>query len=514
MLKGKTSIKLFDAKSGELTDSLESNNMVTNAVGNIFNGALNALSVGRYNGVETHNNLDFLFKLPNGMNIAKALFGGILVFSSNLEEDVNHIIPTMEEIKSCIGYANQGSGMSGNIFKGMLNTSESVVGSNYVTFVWDFTTEQCNGDIACVCLTSNVGGQLGFKFNTNVSAADAHTLSWIVDNMWDVATNIEFSGYYPHSPMLKSGFTNSNAHGSYVFEGNFYYVYRNSVYKYSIDRLVNNIGSNILERFSYGALSGYDDLITLPTTLTSVFPTVDDCVYEYRESTSNLSLTLMKVSGNAVNEYITIPTLNFITSLYNYFGSSVFNAKWGFWSPSSMIFNNKIYYLCGQINANDQVLYPNKLRMYILSFDGTFIYNDIDITANMVSNLFGTSCFGGSADNALGTPFLKMFDSLVLESRVGKNGYKYYMVDAVTGDISEYPFMLCNSGLSWYGNNLYKNSAWLKEPWCSFKYAGNGCYNTIDLWQTYLATINNTDYTLTKTPDKTMKIVYTLTLDE
>ena len=46
MLKGKTTIQLFDAKTGKLTDEVTKENLVTNAVRNALGGAYNQLASG------------------------------------------------------------------------------------------------------------------------------------------------------------------------------------------------------------------------------------------------------------------------------------------------------------------------------------------------------------------------------------------------------------------------------------------------------------------------------------
>ena len=126
-LVGKTTIKLFDDKTGELSDIVESNNMVTNAVSNIFNGFLNAVALSDNNEVGEHNSLNYLFDIPDGYNLAKTFFGGLLIFSSAIKKDVNHIIPTIDEMKTFIGCGNQGSSITGNTFKGNFNSAESVI---------------------------------------------------------------------------------------------------------------------------------------------------------------------------------------------------------------------------------------------------------------------------------------------------------------------------------------------------------------------------------------------------
>lgn len=509
-LVGKTTIKLFDAKTEELSDIVESKNMVTNAVSNIFNGFLNAVASSDNNGVGVRNNLNYLFDIPDGYNLAKTFFGGLLIFSSSIEENVNHIIPTMDEMKTFIGCGNQSATITGSIFRGSINESESEVGDNYVKFVWDFTTEQCNGDIASICLTSDIGGCEGYKINVKKSYNDAHFLSWLYEGMWDASVYSEHNLSYMHNPMFKSSFTDSDrdSYDMYIYENNFYYVYRDKVYKYNIDKILNKYGSDILSRFNLGAVSNYDEVITLTNYKYRVFDCLDgDKVYECGIDERNEDrLTLIRVSKNAVSETIQIPTTNIIASMRGYCGVSVL---YDFWRLNSCIYKDKIYTIVGFINNEDLSVKPNKLRIYILSFDGSFTFKDLNLTDNMISMLFGTKGYGGSYYES-GLKFLRIFDNLVLQASDGTNGYAYYLVSD-DGDVDAYPFMHTKDSLYYYGNILYKNSGWLKEPWCSFKLCGNGMVNSIEMIAPYLATINNQDVVLTKTAEKTMKIIYTLT---
>ena len=507
-LVGKTTIKLFDAKNGELTDIVESKNMVTNAVSNIFNGFLNAVASSDNNGVGVHNNLNYLFDIPDGYNLAKTFFGGLLIFSSSIEENVDHIIPTIDEMKTFIGCGNQFATITGSIFRGSINESESKVGDNYVKFVWDFTTEQCNGDIASICLTSDIGGCEGYKINVKESYNDAHFLSWLYEGMWNASVYSEHDLSYIHNPMFKSSFINSNEHGIYIYENNFYYVYIDKVYKYNIDKILNKYGSDILSKFDIGVVSSYDEVITLTSYKNDIFDCLDDDkVYQCNDNSRDEDrLTLIRVSKNAVSETIEIPTTNIISSMRDYCGVSVL---YGFWELNSCIYKDKIYTIVGWINNDDLNVKPNKLRLYILSFDGSFTFKDLNLTDNMISMLFGTKGYGGSYYES-GLKFLRIFDNLVLQASDGTNGYAYYLVSD-DGNVDAYPFMHTKDSLYRYGNILYKNSGWLKEPWCSFKLCGNGMVNSIEMIAPYLATINNQDVVLTKTAERTMKIIYTLT---
>lgn len=514
-LKGKTVIQLYDAKTGELVETVEKTNLVTNAVNNVLNEALNALAYTSNNRMGRHYALDYLFDFPSGSNLAKSMLGGILVFSKPIEEDVEHVIPSISEIKSFIGCGNQGAAITGNTFKGAINSSESEQGDNYIKFVWDFTTEQCNGDIACVCLTSDCGGCLGYGFDAISSESDAHLIGNLGKDMWSTTISNEFNYAYIYNPMFWSSYTNSNAHGYYVSDGYFYYVYRNKVYKYDISKLTDKskVGVELTSRFAYGNVSAYDEMITITNFSYDIFTCADDdCVYEFdSDQMDSAYLTLIKISGNAVTETINIPTTNVLTSLYAYHNNTdrLYQKIISF-SDGGIIYKDKIYFLTGRVNNSNLETHPNKLRMYVLSFDGSFTYKDIECTQTVVSLLFGTSYTGGRVDLDMDVRFVKLFDTLFLQSSDSTKGYKYFMVDE-DGTMSGYPILATEGDLYYYGSSLHANNPWLKAPWVSFKFAGNGGCEAISLIQGYLGTINNQDTILTKTAEKTMKIIYTLT---
>lgn len=565
-LKGSAKIQLFDAKTGKLERTVESSNIITNAVTNVLNGSLTALATCDNNGLGRHNDLDNLFDLPSGYSLAKALMGGLLIFSSSIKEEINHIIPSISEMKSFIGCANQGGSIGGSIFKGSINEAESSADGNSITFVWDFSKEQCNGNIGCLCLTSDRGGHLGFKFNTLDADNYGSVLTWLQRNMWDVTNVVDFNTSYIHNPMFRSSFVNSNPHDAFV-EGNTYkYVYRDTIYVSNIEKLLNKkkIGFELTDRFAFGDRN-YDSSYSIESYSDNIFVCVDaDKVYEVNinqqsiigDSKNNLylykvysSFTYYTKSSSGVVEghtkyYVTglkfwligvntsdavFDITDLLKSIYAYHGVeyeatetfkakdingndytyeyTVFTAKNVLidFRNNAVIHNNKIYLLTGNIDGS-----ANKLRMYVVSFDGSFTYKDINCTDVLVNMLFGTTRVGGYVTSNMGVTFTKFFDNLVLVSSDGTNGYKCFLVND-DGSIDDYPFTVFNSEISSYGYDLYKNDLWLKEPWCSFKFAGNGYFNSIELWSTYLATINNQTSGVVKTSNQTMKVTYTLT---
>ena len=155
MLKGKTIIELTDVNTGE-KEVIEENNMVTNAINDLFNtfpNLLNAYSIYRGGGfVGYGNGLNFL-------KLYEFLLGGILLFDSQIEEKPeNTYAPASANLIGCGVYTHQNS--TGNRKRGNYNQTESEFNEEqrYIKFVYDFATSQANGTIASVCLTSYMGG--------------------------------------------------------------------------------------------------------------------------------------------------------------------------------------------------------------------------------------------------------------------------------------------------------------------------------------------------------------------
>lgn len=149
--KGKSTIELRNAETGELEQRVEDENMVTNAVYNLINHHYDLFYDNTY-----WNEKPWWPMSP----ILKQCYSGILLFSGNLTEDVENIIAPAD-VKQ-IGYAqNQYTGT--NPERGNLNVSESKEindGKGY-RYVWDFATDKANGTIRSVALTSLAGGKIG-----------------------------------------------------------------------------------------------------------------------------------------------------------------------------------------------------------------------------------------------------------------------------------------------------------------------------------------------------------------
>ena len=162
-LKGKATIQLFNSDGKEIYSKTEEN-LVTNAVSDLINSGsfyqmMNATAAAQKYKI-----------IVNNVPLSKNMFGGLLLFRSEIAEDATKYMLPRNSI--CVGAA--GNGLSSAVDRGSFNPTESEQTENGYKFVWDFTTSQCNGDISAIALTSILGGNL---FTPNGSTIRCETLS-------------------------------------------------------------------------------------------------------------------------------------------------------------------------------------------------------------------------------------------------------------------------------------------------------------------------------------------------
>lgn len=146
-IKGKTTFELTDVNTGEV-EIIEDNNMVTNALQEFM------LTYGIFNKT--------IFVGDNRTSaLYKNLLGGLFLFDTALDENVDNTF--MPAGVMMVGNGSRGVSNSGAVTElGSYNSTESGVQSDgSIKFVYDFSTEQANGTIACACLTSQIGGYMG-----------------------------------------------------------------------------------------------------------------------------------------------------------------------------------------------------------------------------------------------------------------------------------------------------------------------------------------------------------------
>lgn len=143
---GHTVIELKDVHNGK-RDRIEHANTFTTGIEDYLRGS------GEYNNYPWNNST------WAGYPLYRTLTGGILLFNKEIDES-STIMPAGTKMT-----ANGSYGVSNNEDPkemGSFNSSESSFTKNAITYVYDWTTSNGNGDIGCVCLTSDIGGYIGY----------------------------------------------------------------------------------------------------------------------------------------------------------------------------------------------------------------------------------------------------------------------------------------------------------------------------------------------------------------
>lgn len=194
MLKGNTKIELTDKHTGT-TETVEDENMFTNGLKYVVN-ALNQFAEP-LNQVQ-NNNKASLFP------IVENLLGGIMLFSSPLQEDVDNIYPPTKGNKMT-GCANMSmNDIPALTERGSFNSNESGLNADgSYTFVWDFNTSQANGTISSLALVPNCAGINGInlkninnshglqleRLDKNISTASVSSQYIIANPIYTVTTS-------------------------------------------------------------------------------------------------------------------------------------------------------------------------------------------------------------------------------------------------------------------------------------------------------------------------------------
>ena len=147
-IKGRTIFELTDVNTGEV-ERYEDCNMVTNALQYYLE------TYGMFtNNILANDDI-------RGKRLWKNLVGGLFLFDKNIEENVENIF--MPAGVSMIGNGSIDISNSGDVTElGSYNATESgLQDDGSIKFVYDFSTQQANGKIACACLTSACGGYIG-----------------------------------------------------------------------------------------------------------------------------------------------------------------------------------------------------------------------------------------------------------------------------------------------------------------------------------------------------------------
>ena len=148
-MKGKATLVLADAKTGEVIRRVEEENLVTDAITNIFNPPHYMLM----------HKMDYSKLFTTGLPIWEDLMGGIMLLGNNVPENADSFMLGTDTVPVATA---GGEYVGTSTTRGTLNVNESFALDNGYRFTWDFGTDVANGTIKCVGLTSKEFGDTGF----------------------------------------------------------------------------------------------------------------------------------------------------------------------------------------------------------------------------------------------------------------------------------------------------------------------------------------------------------------
>jgi len=446
MLKGHTKIEMYDTHTGKM-EQIESDNMFTDAISKL----VNQRGLVQYFDQTVASNI---------MPLHDKGIHGILLFPDKLEESVSNVYPKT----AFMAHAGSDTGVGSDIHKGAFNETESGPVTNGYKYVWDFTTSQGNGTIACLCLTYTKFGNDCMKSEDSTFIGGTPTL------------------YYETGVTLKAGmddFYYNVPKGCVLSSDKDYAVIafpagsetsagtKKSIAVVKLHLSVNAIGldttqsirSELVKQIMFPEFDGNDGICFYHNGLV---------YFAVRHDTTALNLYKVNIDS-ATMETNTIT----ISGLPNYI------------RKSNSFYKNGYFYV---LRTVDGTTYLTKINLS----------NYADITDILQTKVTGCN--------------LRYMDR-IKTARLQGVGILFeddsLYEDASTLGMAE--------GMGNYDHFAYSSDVFTKDLYGVGTYEyyryGSGNYSGTfqNLFDGYLATINNLPSPVTKTADQTMKITYTVT---
>lgn len=533
--KGKSIIELTDVNTGEV-EVHEDENMVTNALATVFSefmkGAIYEFCI---NDASRYSYLGLSAATKFGLfPIYGYGIGGILLFEAPQTEDVNHIYPKSTD--SIIGYAsNHVNGVQLDTKLGSMDLQNSGPVENGYKFVWDFTTEQANGIISCISLTTAAAGRVGlgndFYYNADISAIgcsqDRYSalFRFVSDLFHANGTAVSSSTYYNvHSFNRLASICK--------FDGTYGYAcYRIDSNTILVEKL--RFQSSILDGNFFNTKDFVNTVYTLEDSFEISFTdTIDvaDNIYLYNQvfvpDLENLDIIYYFAQGNSssspvrscikwfkldiskkTGEFcgtITIPnkTLDIGSHSFNFSGASSQDQMYynqdhvnsGVFTSASCniaVWHNKLLYDTGSS-------YLYFINLTTGEIEKTYTFSGNDFQSNQAS--YSNTCH---------LTYIKSTDCMFTTWGYFDSEENFHRVVSGGGDLTGNYYYFPNMGRRFENNGIVTD-------FC-YKYSSGFGSTTVyievlrQLYTPMLHTINNLSSPVQKTVAKTMKITYILT---
>lgn len=474
IIKGQAKIELKDVKSGK-KETYEHSNMFTNAAQQLLGIITNTLGASVANS----------YFLP----LANKLLCGLYLFDNTLTENINNTVLPDASTAKLTGYAGNTTSDGNDIMRGDYNANESGAIENGYKFVWDFGTDDANGEIAAIALTNDVAGYHGYHY----SPIDAFVKSNA--NSSNLPNNYKGLGCALQNPAGFDANISAYAVTLNVDTGEVLTIQKTSntnitLRKYGIK--LNTIG--LTDKIGTLSLLNTENITIADTVQTEVNTEIcyvdGDDGYFYGLSGSN----------NGSNYVLKISKINKNTKEYT--------------QAVSYTLNNINMPRIATIAAsfNSYRITPVIRNGYIYSFYGNDYSSATTNTYGIVKiNLNNPSEYTKIANSEFSAPHAQYGTDWVIfkqNNAIITNGYLIDQNDTL------YSTNIKTTTDQAYS---YQGTGRVTTDGKQFLYGEYGNSQSVVRFMPnlqYLATINNLDTPVTKTAAKTMKITYTLTYAE
>lgn len=445
MIHGRTKIELYNPNT-KIKNIVKSENTFQSAV------------------LAKHLNTYGEFSLPNGGWNYTNLVGGLLLFKNAIQVG-SRFMPAGNKM---VGQGYRGSVTQGTYsLLGTFNQAESAASDAAITQVYDFETNQANGQIGCIALTSYKGGQIGYGIGSNTPYALYTFDDGFGAGIGEVGNQ---GGYYNGYQYYVSGYSNGVL----------------SIRKTPVDVEKGSIFRGLAKTLTFDL----EELGITPKSVDAYWNIMGDCgdgVFRFWSETigSGQSVasggTIYYYEFDAENETLTQGTLT------NTSGETISIANYG------VQFRGDKVFIASYNNSQTGNVYVFDAE------DSTFI--------KKFTNIQNFSYYNGT----IAPQFLpcELSDDLFLLQGYSSGQYTF-LYDAVA-DTTE------RMNLTYQRNTGNNFGAMTQMRSCEgilkagARIANNNYQAYVAKNPLYLATINNLQSPVTKTAAQTMKVTYTLT---
>ena len=466
MIKGHAKIELTNVTTGEI-ETVEEDNIVTNAISDLLTDSMAFMLSNTY---QWHR--DKFFPIYNH------LLGGVVMFPKTIEEDPGKYWPPYEF--DATGFASNCGNSGTDRRRGSFNPNESCeltddngkrIGYKYV---WDFTTSQANGDIACVCLTHP---RAGYNWYGCEDSGEKDRLVVFEENNGNVTNSSRVSeSWY----LFMRSFAYNKGH-VYTWNDNGEILKAKVVPCEKIGIFDIIVGEGEEKDSAKHFVKAYDISNTEFWTIST------DLRYkQFVQISDDEAMMLYSKGSSSSPTSVTWAKINLMTG-------EITEGTWTIQAPLSWA-NTRVTCSMGYLFwvANDLK------RLFKINLANTADIIEIGadsigtIGANNSANEYQSLISAAGGKVILGSNFYIINDKLI-KSRwfTGGNGHDSNKFGGI--HIGAYFFY-------WGKTNT--------------SYAGDVVMWNMSMFPQYLATINNLSQSVTKTADKTMKITYTITETE